>query len=231
MTMTCRRGPSYNPPPTPTTPDLIPHYHAIVCCCLSSIQAFFVKKKRVSSEIDEQTSFEITPSPSTCATGSVVEIKDHTVLADETTDISQIEQFSLCVRYVDEELFKIREDFLAFVPVYDVTGQGIKEETPRTCRKQTNRCNTPYTNVEEYYRRVVYIPYLDDFCCSLQERFKNHREVIDSLQNVLPEHCIKTEFSSLEPALTFYEKDLSFRDEQSVEPSAKRAPRPAVVAL
>lgn len=44
----------------------------------------------------------------------------YSVLADETTDISQVEQFSLCVRYVDD---KIREDFLTFVPVYDVTGE------------------------------------------------------------------------------------------------------------
>ncbi|GBM52532.1 hypothetical protein AVEN_230563-1 [Araneus ventricosus] len=46
----------------------------------------------------------------------------YSVLADETTDISQIEQFSLCVRYVEDHSYKIREDFLTFVPVYDVTG-------------------------------------------------------------------------------------------------------------
>lgn len=48
-----------------------------------------------------------------------------TVLADETTDISRIEQFSLCIRYVDLELYVVREDFLAFVPVCDVTGAGL----------------------------------------------------------------------------------------------------------
>ncbi|GBO42185.1 repressor of the inhibitor of the protein kinase, partial [Araneus ventricosus] len=49
----------------------------------------------------------------------------YSVLADETTDISQIEQFSLCVRYVEDQKYKIREDFLTFVPVYDVTGAGL----------------------------------------------------------------------------------------------------------
>ncbi|GBN31399.1 Zinc finger MYM-type protein 1 [Araneus ventricosus] len=49
----------------------------------------------------------------------------YSVLADETTDISQIEQFSLCVRYVEDQSYKIREDFLTFVPVYDVTGAGL----------------------------------------------------------------------------------------------------------
>ncbi|GBO02379.1 hypothetical protein AVEN_179536-1 [Araneus ventricosus] len=49
----------------------------------------------------------------------------YSVLADETTDISQIEQFSLCVRYVEDQSYKIREDFLTFIPVYDVTGAGL----------------------------------------------------------------------------------------------------------
>lgn len=48
-----------------------------------------------------------------------------TVLADETTDISRIEQFSLCIRYIDLELYVVREDFLSFVPVHDVTGVGL----------------------------------------------------------------------------------------------------------
>ncbi|XP_025424682.1 zinc finger MYM-type protein 1-like [Sipha flava] len=47
------------------------------------------------------------------------------VLADETTDISQIEQFSVCIRYLDEESMIVRENFLAFIPVQDVTGEGL----------------------------------------------------------------------------------------------------------
>lgn len=51
--------------------------------------------------------------------------KCFTVLADETTDISGIEQFSLCVRYLDIFKKEMREDFLKFVPVPDVTGKGL----------------------------------------------------------------------------------------------------------
>lgn len=47
------------------------------------------------------------------------------ILADETADVSGTEQFSLCVRYVDECAQKIREDFLQFVPLSDVTGKGM----------------------------------------------------------------------------------------------------------
>jgi len=41
------------------------------------------------------------------------------ILADETTDISGIEQLSLCVRYYDRELNDVREDFIAFIDVLD----------------------------------------------------------------------------------------------------------------
>lgn len=47
------------------------------------------------------------------------------ILADETTDISGIEQFSLCVRYIDGPTRCIREDFLQFVPVYDCCGKNL----------------------------------------------------------------------------------------------------------
>ncbi|GBM52843.1 hypothetical protein AVEN_154174-1 [Araneus ventricosus] len=176
----------------------------------------------------------------------------YSVLADETTDISQIEQFCLCVRYVEDQSYKIRKDFLTFVPVYDVTGAGlantvletlsilgldlkkmrgqgydgaatmrgqfrgvnakdnfktlyaqakeiaakldIKEEIPRVRRLQTARNNVPYSTEEEYYRRAVYVPYLDDFCNSLKERFASHKETVTSLQHILPEFCNKTDF-------------------------------------
>jgi len=41
------------------------------------------------------------------------------ILADETTDISGIEQRPLCVRYYDRELNDVREDFIAFIDVLD----------------------------------------------------------------------------------------------------------------
>lgn len=58
-------------------------------------------------------------------------------IADETTDISGIEQFSVCVRYVDEidGKSKIREDFLCFVPVENVTGKELAKTLLSTYKK------------------------------------------------------------------------------------------------
>ncbi|XP_008188935.1 zinc finger MYM-type protein 1-like, partial [Acyrthosiphon pisum] len=58
------------------------------------------------------------------------------LLADETTDISSTEQFSLCVRYIEKTNSGIilKEDFLSFVPVNDVTGKGLMCTLLKTCQ-------------------------------------------------------------------------------------------------
>lgn len=58
--------------------------------------------------------------------------KSFSVLVDETTDISRIEQLTLCIRYLDSVKtitvtinYVLREDFLQFVPVHSTTGQNL----------------------------------------------------------------------------------------------------------
>ncbi|KAJ8932430.1 hypothetical protein NQ314_014687 [Rhamnusium bicolor] len=57
--------------------------------------------------------------------------KVFSVLADETLDISNIEQFTLCVRYLKEDTnlkeYKICENFLQFTPVENTTGVNLAE--------------------------------------------------------------------------------------------------------
>lgn len=50
------------------------------------------------------------------------------VLADEATDISRTAHLSLCVRYVEihaSEQPILKEDFVDFVPIYDLTGKAL----------------------------------------------------------------------------------------------------------
>lgn len=49
------------------------------------------------------------------------------ILADETSDVSEIEQFSLCARYYDLEDKKIHETFWKFVPVTDLSGRSLAQ--------------------------------------------------------------------------------------------------------
>ncbi|KAF0724972.1 zinc finger MYM-type protein 1-like [Aphis craccivora] len=51
--------------------------------------------------------------------------KLYSILCDETTDVSTVEQFTLCVRYVDVPNCVILEDFLGFIKMESTTGIAI----------------------------------------------------------------------------------------------------------
>lgn len=51
----------------------------------------------------------------------------YSILTDETTDISCIEQLSLCVRYVNKDNLKLCEDFLKFFSVTNLTGESLAQ--------------------------------------------------------------------------------------------------------
>lgn len=57
----------------------------------------------------------------------VKESKYFTIIADETTDISVIEQMSLCLRYVDLKKVEIKERFIKFIQVDDLTGGNLSK--------------------------------------------------------------------------------------------------------
>jgi len=49
-------------------------------------------------------------------------------LADETIDVSNKEQITLCVRYANlNSKKKIREDFLQFIEIQDMSGKGLSD--------------------------------------------------------------------------------------------------------
>ncbi|XP_060869649.1 zinc finger MYM-type protein 1-like [Metopolophium dirhodum] len=102
----------------------------------------------------------------------------YTILADETTDISQIEQFSLCIRYVDEQVFSIREDFLTFVPVYDISGEGLANTIKETLKKIGFDLNK--------MRGQGY-----DGAAAMRGRFRGVQAIIkDMYPKVLYTHCV-----------------------------------------
>jgi hypothetical protein len=57
----------------------------------------------------------------------IKKFKFFVILADETSDVSRVEQFSLCIRYFDADVIKIREDFSQFVPVHSTTGKELSK--------------------------------------------------------------------------------------------------------
>ncbi|XP_050517882.1 52 kDa repressor of the inhibitor of the protein kinase-like [Diabrotica virgifera virgifera] len=51
-----------------------------------------------------------------------------TIIADETTDMSTKEQLSICLRYLDKLTLEIKEDFIMFIDVVDLTGENIAQK-------------------------------------------------------------------------------------------------------
>lgn len=57
-----------------------------------------------------------------------------------------------------------------------MTKLDINIAVPRTSKRQTHRSNTPASNPEEYYRRVLYIPILDNVLEDLRMRFYSKKK-------------------------------------------------------
>lgn len=69
-------------------------------------------------------------------------------MADETTCIGGVEQLSLCARYVDLKQAVVREEFLQFIPVTDMTGRGLTNAILSSL--STIGVSTEYLRAEAY---------------------------------------------------------------------------------
>ena len=59
----------------------------------------------------------------------------YVIMADETTEISSIEQLSVCFHYYDTATYQVREDFIAFLAVLDqeyASGNDDNNDTNNT---------------------------------------------------------------------------------------------------
>ena len=68
---------------------------------------------------------------------------------------------------------------------------NIEIRAPRIVEGQKNRLNVPYTSPETFYRRSIYIPYMDSIITSLEDRFSDVNEVSYLLFEFLPENIKK----------------------------------------
>lgn len=78
---------------------------------------------------------------------------------------------------------------------------------PRVTKRAKNRPNMEFNNPEEYFRRSVYVPVIDDFIQQLDDRFENHWSIISSLHRILPAHCVSAHYCDIEECVQFYCQD------------------------
>lgn len=72
-----------------------------------------------------------------------------------------------------------------------------------------NQNKVSFKDIEDFYRRTIFNPYLDDLLCSLEERFISRTDTIEPLLYVLPSLPLIDNYHVLKPAVQFYEEDLS----------------------
>jgi len=81
---------------------------------------------------------------------------------------------------------------------------------PRLTKNQTKRCNVPAENEEEYYRRAIFIPWLDSFINNISDRFLKHKYIIKSFKCLLPTGNSPNQTEKLQylKLLKFYKNDI-----------------------
>lgn len=92
---------------------------------------------------------------------------------------------------------------------------GCDINIPRNIKKQNNRSNVPATL--EYYERSIFIPFLDHIMTHLTERFINHKEILSSLDTLIPNRISNSTKGPSEKCLEFYNSILPKCDELKEE--------------
>ena len=72
----------------------------------------------------------------------------------------------------------------------------IELKQPRLNKRQVHRWNLPSANAEEYFRRSIFIPYLDSIISSLQIRYSSTQDKAFSLLQLHPKEMSKLDKSS-----------------------------------
>ncbi|XP_031327454.1 52 kDa repressor of the inhibitor of the protein kinase-like [Photinus pyralis] len=78
------------------------------------------------------------------------------------------------------EIFEAASEKAAFL--------GTEIKIPRRVGKQVHRDNTPAGDVEEYFRRTVFIPFAESLSGSIEQRLMKHQEILKSFVCLLPKY-------------------------------------------
>ena len=81
---------------------------------------------------------------------------------------------------------------------------GEEIQMPRMTARQRNRNNVPATSSNEYYKRAVFLPFIDTCIAQLNERFRQHAAKAYQLSALLPRVCVTRPFSEIERTAELY---------------------------
>ncbi|XP_025204014.1 52 kDa repressor of the inhibitor of the protein kinase-like [Melanaphis sacchari] len=90
-----------------------------------------------------------------------------------------------------------------------LTDVGGTMSVPRLSKKQINRDNYTESTPEEYYRKALFIPFLDHSITHLKSKFEYHHDLILSFQNIMPNKVVFTNEKDVFNLWDFYKTILS----------------------
>lgn len=110
-----------------------------------------------------------------------------------------------CERLVNE-LQQFREDFKQVYQEIEAVADliGAKIDIPRTAGKQMHRSNIMTTIPEDYYRATVFNPFIDYVLAELYNRFLNHKQILKTIQILLPRSVVKATDEDLSAAVNVF---------------------------
>jgi len=101
------------------------------------------------------------------------------ILQGTTHDICSAKNcIDLIIKKLEDKRLNSESNFIGLFEKCKIimTKLEINITVPRTAKRQTHRSNTPASNSEEYYRRVLYIPILDNVLEDLRMRFRSKKK-------------------------------------------------------
>jgi hypothetical protein len=75
---------------------------------------------------------------------------------------------------------------------------------PRIVGRQINCNNVPALTPEEYYRRAVFLPFLDGILSQISVRFCNHEAAVLRLSGLLPKFAPKVLFCDIKEGVSHF---------------------------
>lgn len=83
----------------------------------------------------------------------------------------------------------------------------VEISMPRFIERQVHRINIQTKSTEEYYRKSIFIPYMDSYITELEQRFANHKIKFNNFQSLFDSEEHEDKFIQLADD---YKDDLEF---------------------
>ena len=61
---------------------------------------------------------------------------------------------------------------------------------PRNISSMKHLDNAPSDTLEEYYRRNMFLPFLNHITVNFKDKIKSHGSLMVSLEKIIPEKCV-----------------------------------------